>query len=61
MKQIHDLRNTVFDADLPTGAVLDRFSSRSDPELRLCRSLRTHLERRRSVRITRAFSCALPT
>jgi peptide/nickel transport system ATP-binding protein len=42
---------TVFDAELPTGAVLERFGARSCEDLRLCRRLRRHLEQRRSVPI----------
>src|SRR6185503_2763042 len=42
---------TVFDPELPVGAVLDRFAERSLDELTLCRLLRNHLEARREVRI----------
>jgi peptide/nickel transport system ATP-binding protein len=43
--------DTLFDPDLPTAAVLDRFAERADPDLILARRLREHLETRRAVRI----------
>lgn len=45
--------DTVFDAELPTSMVLERFAERSDPDLVLASRLREHLETQRGVSVGR--------